>query len=150
MKNSHIGERLRTLLFFALVISSGWSCSCVGGASDDTYQYGGRIKYLDNQTKKLPDFSIRFLGSISDSSPECPTDCTEYDFEIIRGPEQRDISWSRKINDLEPKYFEIGGKNYVLELGNTLVDSPEEEMSWDKLIIWEKNDYEKKRSKKKQ
>ena len=139
-------RRHRSFLLVALLLMFCFSCSYLHADYGKTYPYGTKIKYLDNGVKKLPDFSIQFLGSISSPSTDCPTDCAEYDFEVVKGAERKGFTWRRQRNDIEPWHFEIGGEEYVLEVGGSRVETfPEKaRMGWHEMIVWKKAEYERR------
>jgi hypothetical protein len=83
------------------------ACSGLNQKPIGEFQYGEKINYLDRETKRLPDFSIRFIKERHAQSPMFRTGFTFYDFEVTNGTETKTVSWSSGTGDIGPTFFDF-------------------------------------------
>jgi hypothetical protein len=105
-----------------------------GYASALKASYGTRIKYASGKKIEFPDFTIEYVGEHRTTTPMYPRGFLYYDFKVSKGKTARMVSWTSGTGLIGPMQFEIGGKNYQLELrhSNKLGNLNENE-----LVIWQ-------------
>lgn len=79
------------------------------------YQYGEKIKFLDKNQIRFPDFSITFQGERRVISPVYPRGILFYDFNLQRGKTHKVISWTSGTGDISPVAFEFEGNKFFLK-----------------------------------
>ena len=125
--------------FFGFFIFLGlFSGFCGGsGRTGDSAQrfYGDKIKFWQNQPVKFADFNLIYVGERRVVSDKYPRGFLYRDFRIEAGAAQQTISWSAGTGDIAPTAFEIGGKNYELELG---MSDKLGKLAEDELVVWKK------------
>ena len=134
-------ENKMTSLLLMITLLLTTACAFLNQQTGRAYQYGKKIDYSDQEVKKLPDISIRFLEKRREASPVFPRGFTYYDFEVMKGEEKKKISWSSGTGVIGPTYFEIAGEEYVLELAASKAHRGF--MEEGEMVIWRKEEYDK-------
>jgi hypothetical protein len=99
-----------------------------------------KINYLDRETKRLPDFSIRFLKERHEQSPMFRPGFMFYDFDVTNGTETKTVSWSSGTGDIGPTFFDFNGQRYVLELkASKAFDGF---MKDGEMVVWKRGEYD--------
>lgn len=84
---------------------------------------------------KFEDFTIVYIGERRASSDIFPRGFLYHDFKIQIQIEEKTVSWTSGIGDIAPTAFEIGGKNYELELK---ISDKLGKLAENELVIWKK------------
>lgn len=138
--------KLIIVLIFFLCLSI---CNFNGAADNKMHKYGEKVLYSNGKELKFPDFLIRFAGKREENISKdrvSPLKMTFYDFEVTKDEAKEKVSWSSGTGDIAPAFFEIGGADYVLELGQS--DIIKGSLGEGNLVIWKKADYEQELKKK--
>ena len=111
-----------------LVFSGGY------GAPVQKASYGTRVTYVAGKKIDFADFTIEFVGERRTTSQVYPRGFLYYDFKVTKGKSEKTVSWTSGTGLIGPMQFEIGGKNYQLELrhSNRLRNLRDNE-----LVIWQ-------------
>ena len=119
---------LSGLLAFAGPVTWGYD------ASAPKASYGTRVKYASGKKIEFPDFTIEYVGEHRTTTPVYPRGFLYYDFKVSKGKTEKTVSWTSGTGLIGPVQFEIGGKNYQLELrhSNKLGNLNDNE-----LVIWQ-------------
>jgi len=124
-----------TLIF---LLGSLWAfagnVSCGYAASEEKAAYGTRVKYRPGQKIEFPDFAVVYVGERRKTVPVYPRPFIYYDFKVRKGKAEKMVSWTSGTGLIGPMDFEIGGKDYQLELrhSNKLGKLQDNE-----LVIWQ-------------
>jgi hypothetical protein len=78
-------------------------------------QYGTKVIFVQGQPIEFEDFNLVFIGTHK-APPMGNLQPTYYDFEVSRGSEKKQFSWSAGFGNIGPKSFEFAGESYTLEL----------------------------------
>lgn len=78
--------------------------------------YGSRIAYAPGQPVDFPDFTLEFVGTRRVTTPQYPRGFLYYDFTVTSGDEQQTVAWSSGTGDIGPQPFQVGDKDFLLEL----------------------------------
>jgi hypothetical protein len=74
------------------------------------------VKYRVGQKIEFPDFTVEYVGERRQSLPVYPRGFLYYDFKVRTGNIEKVVSWSSGTGDIGPVEFEIGSKQFLLEL----------------------------------
>jgi hypothetical protein len=110
--------------------------SCGHAASEQKASYGTGVKYRVGQKIEFPDFTIEYLGERRKSVPVYPRPFIYYDFKVTKEKAEKVISWTTGTGLIGPMEFEIGGKQYQLELRHS---NKLGKLSDNELVIWQAN-----------
>jgi hypothetical protein len=124
-----------TLLFLGLLAFIG-PVSCGHAASEQKASYGTRVKYRVGKKIEFPDFTIEYVGERRKSLPVYPRGFLNYDFNVSQGKAEKMVSWTSGTGDIGPVDFEIGGKQYQLELRHS---DKLGKLKDNELVIWQSN-----------
>jgi hypothetical protein len=102
---------LRVILSAVLALAFP-ACAKAGG----TAVFGTKVKYAEGHTLNFPDFDLTYAGRRHDARPEYPRGFDYDDFTVTRGGVSKTVSWSAGTGVIDWADFEIGGKNFALEL----------------------------------
>ena len=121
--------------FVGLFILLGLFSAFCGKNFEASAAFGEKVKYSQNVPLKFEDFTLVYTGERRVSSDKFPNGFLYQDFKAGTEKDEKTISWSSGTGDIAPTGFEIGGKNYELELKNSdklgkLADG--------ELVIWKK------------
>jgi hypothetical protein len=135
---------MKDILNWSFLLAIGcWvlgACNVSSQPPNAEYEYGRKINYSDHETKKLPDFSIRFLKERHQESSVFPRGFTFYDFEVTKAEEKKTISWSSGTGDIGPTFFDLAGEKYVFELkASKAYDGFVKD---GEMVLWRRNDYD--------
>lgn len=97
--------------------------------------YGEKIRFWQNQPVKFQDFSLTYIGERKTSSEQYPRGFLYHDFKVEGKNEEKTVSWSSGTGDIAPTVFEIGGKNYELELK---ISDKLGKLAENELVVWKK------------
>ncbi len=129
--NSSLALRIYLLATFA------GPFSCAHAAPDDQASYGVRVKYRSGEKIKYADFTIEYLGEHRKSTPAYPRGFLYYDFKVWTANIEKVVSWSSGTDDIGPVEFEIGGKQFRLELHRS---DKLGKLNENELVIWKSDD----------
>ena len=110
--------------------------SCGHAASEQKASYGARVKYRTGEKIEFPDFTIEYVGERRKSVSVYPRGFLYYDFKVRNANIEKAFSWSSGTGDIGPVDFEIGGKNYQLELRHS---DQLGKLKDNELLIWQAN-----------
>lgn len=97
--------------------------------------YGEKITFWQNQPIKFTDFNLTYTGERRVSSDKFPNGFLYQDFKAKTEKDEKTISWSSGTGDIAPIVFEIGGKNYELELR---ISDKLGKLAENELVVWKK------------
>jgi hypothetical protein len=120
------------LLSGLLVFFGPVSC----GYAEQNASYGTRVKYRAGQKIEFPDFTVEYPGERRKSLPVYPRGFLYYDFKVSKGKSEKVISWTTGTGIIDATDFEIGGKNYQLELRHS---DKLGKLKENELAIWQAN-----------
>jgi hypothetical protein len=123
------------ILFSGLLAIVGPS-SCGYAASEQKASYGMRVKYRAGKKIEFPDFMIEYVGERRKSVPVYPRPFIYYDFKVSKGKAEKMVSWTTGTGLIGPMEFEIGGKQYQLELRRS---DKLGKLNENELVIWQAN-----------
>ena len=127
--NSGLPILLSGLLVFAGSISAGYAAS-------EKASYGTRVKYATGKKIEFPDFTIEYVKDRRESSSTYPRGFLYYDFTVNKESTEKTVSWTAGTGDIGPVEFEVGGKNYRLELRRS---DKLGKLNDNELVIWQAN-----------
>lgn len=134
------------ILIVSLCLSA---CGVNTSSNNDQYQkYGEKVSYVDGKELKFPDFSVKFSGKreIPNTTGNPALRFIAYDFLVTKGDKTQTVSWSSGTGDIAPRYFNVEGTDFVLEVG--MSDVIKGALGEGNLVIWEKSEFEKAKGKK--
>lgn len=134
-------QSIYTFFIAVLICSVFSSCGSLKASSGNSNQYGKKVYYQDHSPKQYPDFTIKFIGERVEDSPRANFKFTFYDFEVAKGNEKKIVSWSSGTGDIGPLYFNVGGKEYAMEI--SLSEAYKGFMNDGEMVIWKRKDFEK-------
>ena len=101
-----------------------------------------------NKNIQYPDFSIRFLGTKHVTPEVYPRGWLVWEFEVQPNDttDKLIVTWSEGTGVIAPTYFEVAGKEYVLEMVYTeaIEDSLNSHLEDDEMIIWKEKTFLRK------
>jgi len=127
--------------FFGLFIFLGLFSGFCGKSGDNRTGdsamrfYGEKITFWQNQPIKFTDFNLTYTGERRVSSDKFPNGFLYQDFKAKTEKDEKTISWSSGTGDIAPIVFEIGGKNYELELR---ISDKLGKLAENELVVWKK------------
>ncbi len=121
--------------FFGLFILLGLFSGFCGKNSELAAKYGEKVKYLQNTPIKFDDFTLVYTGERRVSSDKFPNGFLYRDFKAKTEKDEKTVSWSSGTGDIAPNAFEIGGKNYELELK---ISDKLGKLAENELVVWKK------------
>lgn len=124
-------------LFILLGLFSGFCGKTENNKTDDSAArpYGEKIAFRQNQPIKFADFNLTYTGERRVSSDKFPNGFLYHDFKAKTANEEKTVSWSSGTGEIAPTAFEIGGKNYELELS---MSDKLGKLAENELVIWKK------------
>ena len=111
-----------------------------GGALSGA-DYGQPEKYRKGAAIEYPDCSVVYKGERRVSSDLYPRGFLYDDFTVSAKGQKKEVSWSAGTGEIGPTFFNVGGKEFVLELRASVAS--EGWLPSDRLVLWLKPDYEK-------
>ena len=129
--NSSVVFLICSLAAFAAPISCGHA------AHDDPASYGVRVKYRSGEKIKYSDFMIEYVGERREITQAYPRGFLYYDFKVRTANIEKVVSWSSGTGDIGPVEFEIGGKQFRLELR---CSDKLGKLNENELVIWKSDD----------
>jgi hypothetical protein len=105
-------------------------------ASEQKASYRTGVKYRVGQKIEFQDLTIEYLGERRKSVPVYPRPFIYYDFKVTKEKAEKVISWTTGTGLIGPMEFEIGGKQYQLELRHS---NKLGKLSDNELVIWQAN-----------
>lgn len=97
--------------------------------------YGVRVRFAPGTLLSFPDLELRYLGSRSvETKPTYPQGFIYHDFEASVGKETVPLSWSSGTSDIAPVTFTLTGRQFVLELGHSILSATM--LHNDELVLW--------------
>lgn len=121
--------------FFGLFILLGLFSSFCGKTSETAAKFGEKVKFSKDAPIKFEDFTLVYIGERRVSSEQFPRGFLYYDFKVKVENEEKAVSWTSGTGDIAPTNFEIGGKNYQLELS---ISDKLGKLAENELVIWKK------------
>jgi hypothetical protein len=88
------------------------ACTRAGGPA----AYGTKVKFAVGRVLNFPDFDLTYTGRRHVATPKYPRGFDYDDFTVSRGGVNKTVSWSSGTGVIDWADFEIGGKNFALEL----------------------------------
>jgi hypothetical protein len=104
---------LRIILSTALAFAFP-ACTKAGGPSASAY--GTKVKFAKGQVLHFPDFDLAYTGSRHVATPKYARGFDYDDFTVSHGGVSKTVSWSSGTGLIDWTDFEVGGKNFALEL----------------------------------
>jgi hypothetical protein len=104
---------LRVILSAALAFAFP-ACTKAGGSSTSPYEI--KVKFAKGQVLHFPDFDLTYTGSRHVATPRYARGFDYDDFTVSHGGATKTISWSSGTGLIDWTDFEVGGKNFALEL----------------------------------
>jgi hypothetical protein len=104
---------LLVVLSAALVVAFP-ACTKAGGSSASAY--GTKVKFAKGLVLHFPDFDLAYTGSRHVATPKYAHGFDYDDFTISHGGVSKTVSWSSGTGLIDWTDFEVGGKNFALEL----------------------------------
>jgi hypothetical protein len=98
-------------------------------------EFGEKVRFSPNTRIKFKDFSIIYIGERRVSSDKFPNGFLYHDFKVQNQIENIIVSWSSGTGDIAPTAFQIGGKNYELELA---MSDRLGKLAENELVVWKK------------
>lgn len=124
---------MKTLLLFLTALAmAGTACAA---------DYGTKVRFARGKALVFPDCELTFTGTRKVSSGTYPRGFVFYDFQAAAGGKTADVSWSSGTGDIGPRFFQVDGKKFVLELS-----ASEAFKGWlkeDELVLWREGDFRK-------
>ena len=102
------------IILSAMVAFAFPACTKAGGPSASAY--GTKVKFAKGVTLNFPDFDLTYTGSRHVATPKYPRGFDYDDFTVSHGGVSKTISWSSGTGLIDWTDFEVGGKNFALEL----------------------------------
>lgn len=126
-------------------------CICALGAgsgcSTTSPTYGRWEKYSTESALQLPDFELYYMGTAPGAHVRIGSTMRwgiVYKFEAKKGDERVPLTWSSGLGDIGPTSFEIGGRNYFLEMVRS--DFLSDQAPDDTVALWPEEDWESRRN----
>lgn len=118
-----------------LFILLGLFSAACGNDSGIAAKFGEKVKYSQDMPIKFEDFTLVYAGERRVASERFPNGFPYHDFKAKNERGEKTISWSSGSGDIAPTRFEIGGKNYELELK---ISDKLGKLAENELVIWKK------------
>lgn len=121
--------------FAGLFILLGLFSAFCGKNSDIAVKFGEKIKFSQNVPLEFEDLTFVYTGERRVSSDKFPNGFLYQDFKARTEKDEKTVSWSSGTGDIAPTAFELGGKNYELELK---ISDKLGKLAENELVIWKK------------
>jgi hypothetical protein len=122
-------------LFSSFCGKSDPSSAPSSAPSSTASKYGEKIVFSQNTPVKFEDFTLTYTGERRTNDDKFPRGFVYHDFKIQNQQEEKTVSWSSGTGDIAPASFQIGGKNYELELG---LSDKLGKLAENELVVWKK------------
>jgi hypothetical protein len=102
-------------------------------------KYGNIVQFARNKIIEFPDFTLEYNGTTKTSILHGEWKITNYNFEIKRGNEIKNVKWSAGMGEISAQEFSVNNKNYYLELKGSIKYYPKRLKNNELVILDEKS-----------
>jgi hypothetical protein len=111
----------------------GVGCGSKEKKDDDlTGTYGAKVKYVEGEKVKFPDFNLKYMGTSQEKDKNFPSGVTVHNFRVRKDTERRTIGWVA-ANKPEPLKFKFQDVDYSLE---RVKSQKLGKLADDEVVIW--------------
>jgi len=121
--------------FIGLFILLGLFSAFCGKSSATATKFGEKVEFSQNAPLEFEGLTFVYTGERRVSSDKFPNGFLYQDFKARTEKDEKTVSWSSGTGDIAPTAFEIGGKNYELELK---ISDKLGKLAENELVIWKK------------